>query len=99
MSSCEPGAQAEAGEKRKRSMTKAGSETQASKLRKSSGTGHVAAIVQHTSTWSRDIESAYLDVKDAAASVHALFTWQDGPLVEAMKHGHIFLMDEISLVS
>lgn len=28
---------------------------------------------------------------------HTLFIWQDGPLVEAMKEGHLFLLDEISL--
>jgi len=27
----------------------------------------------------------------------ALFEWQDGPLVTAMKEGHIFLLDELSL--
>lgn len=26
-----------------------------------------------------------------------IFMWQDGPLVQAMKHGDLFLMDEISL--
>ncbi|KAI3975195.1 hypothetical protein MKX01_020596 [Papaver californicum] len=26
-----------------------------------------------------------------------IFTWQDGPLIEAMKGGHLFLIDEISL--
>lgn len=26
-----------------------------------------------------------------------IFTWQDGPLVQAMKTGHLFLVDEISL--
>jgi midasin len=27
----------------------------------------------------------------------ALFVWQDGPLVEAMRKGDLFLVDEISL--
>ena len=26
-----------------------------------------------------------------------IFTWQDGPLIEAMKSGDLFLVDEISL--
>lgn len=29
---------------------------------------------------------------------HTLFIRQDGPLVEAMKEGHLFLLDEISLL-
>ncbi|KAI4324806.1 hypothetical protein MLD38_030260 [Melastoma candidum] len=28
---------------------------------------------------------------------HTIFSWQDGPLVQAMKDGHMFLVDEISL--
>ncbi|KAI9307575.1 P-loop containing nucleoside triphosphate hydrolase protein [Cunninghamella echinulata] len=27
----------------------------------------------------------------------ALFEWHDGPLVQSMRHGHLFLLDEISL--
>ena len=30
-------------------------------------------------------------------SFRALFRWYDGPLVEAMKRGHMLLVDEISL--
>lgn len=31
------------------------------------------------------------------ARSNAIFEWHDGPLVDAMRNGHIFLMDEISL--
>lgn len=34
---------------------------------------------------------------DAGVSTSKLFQWTDGPLVEAMKQGDLFLMDEISL--
>jgi len=30
-------------------------------------------------------------------TLRALFAWYDGPLVQAMKHGDLFLVDEISL--
>ena len=36
-------------------------------------------------------------VSTAVASARALFEWHDGPLVQAMKNGSIFLLDEISL--
>ena len=37
------------------------------------------------------------DVDDAASHHHRLFEWRDGPLIEAMKSGEHFLVDEISL--
>ena len=30
---------------------------------------------------------------------HALFEWVDGPLVEAMKQGYLFLLDEVGVPS
>ena len=36
-------------------------------------------------------------IKAAQVKAKALFEWSDGPLVQAMKHGQLFLLDEISL--
>ncbi|PKI73659.1 hypothetical protein CRG98_005900 [Punica granatum] len=44
---------------------------------------------------------AFERMKSELAQLHekwqTIFTWQDGPLVQAMKGGHLFLVDEISL--
>ncbi|GAM90306.1 hypothetical protein ANO11243_083490 [Dothideomycetidae sp. 11243] len=36
-------------------------------------------------------------IKDLQSQLNVLFEWKDGSLVEAMKEGHLFLLDEISL--
>lgn len=36
-------------------------------------------------------------IEQCASNVRVLFSWHDGPLVQAMKEGSFFLMDEISL--
>ncbi|KAK6125035.1 hypothetical protein DH2020_041213 [Rehmannia glutinosa] len=43
------------------------------------------------------IEKIYLDLCQLQKKWQTLFMWQDGPLVEAMKSGDLFLVDEISL--
>ncbi|KAK4427378.1 Midasin [Sesamum alatum] len=43
------------------------------------------------------IEKIYLDLCELHKKWQTIFTWQDGPLVEAMKKGDLFLADEISL--
>ncbi|KAL0415065.1 UNVERIFIED_CONTAM: Midasin, partial [Sesamum latifolium] len=43
------------------------------------------------------IEKIYLDLCQLHRKWKTIFTWQDGPLVEAMKRGDLFLADEISL--
>ncbi|KAL0354508.1 UNVERIFIED_CONTAM: Midasin [Sesamum radiatum] len=43
------------------------------------------------------IEKIYLDLCQLHSKWKTIFTWQDGPLVEAMKRGDLFLADEISL--
>lgn len=36
-------------------------------------------------------------IEDGKRSSKALFEWNDGPLIQAMKEGNVFLLDEISL--
>ncbi|KAL3824480.1 hypothetical protein ACJIZ3_020509 [Penstemon smallii] len=43
------------------------------------------------------IKQLYLDLCQLQQKWRTIFTWQDGPLVEAMKQGDLFLVDEISL--
>ncbi|KAI3455601.1 hypothetical protein Pfo_012264 [Paulownia fortunei] len=43
------------------------------------------------------IEKIYLDLCQLQKKWRTIFMWQDGPLVEAMKSGDLFLVDEISL--
>ncbi|GFQ03814.1 midasin [Phtheirospermum japonicum] len=43
------------------------------------------------------IEKINLDLFQLQKKWQTLFMWQDGPLVEAMKNGNLFLVDEISL--
>ena len=44
-----------------------------------------------------DYKSAIDSLIQIELNWQAIFVWQDGPLVEAMKNGDIFLVDEISL--
>ncbi|KAI0667730.1 midasin [Trametes maxima] len=41
--------------------------------------------------------TALYDIRARLQRLSAMFEWRDGPLVEAMKQGDIFLLDEISL--
>jgi midasin (ATPase involved in ribosome maturation) len=43
------------------------------------------------------VEKVKLDLIKLHQKWQAIFLWQDGPLVEAMKGGDLFLVDEISL--
>lgn len=43
------------------------------------------------------VERIYLDLCELHQKWRTIFMWQDGPLVEAMKNGDLFLADEISL--
>ncbi len=42
-------------------------------------------------------EKNYLKFKELLVRSETLFEWQDGPLIEAMREGGVFLIDEISL--
>ncbi|KAI0631943.1 midasin [Trametes polyzona] len=42
-------------------------------------------------------EAALRDLRARLQRLSAMFEWRDGPLVEAMKGGDVFLLDEISL--
>ena len=43
------------------------------------------------------IEQIKLDLMHLRKRWQAIFIWQDGPLVQTMKNGDLFLIDEISL--
>lgn len=47
--------------------------------------------------WAGALESLISAVEDARRAAAALFEWHDGPLVQAMRAGEHFLLDEISL--
>ncbi|KAJ3682433.1 hypothetical protein LUZ60_015006 [Juncus effusus] len=57
-------------------------------------------IISHPEITGEDVDSLE-KVKQDLTKLHqkwqAIFMWQDGPLVEAMKCGDLFLVDEISL--
>ncbi|QID86702.1 AAA ATPase midasin [Saccharomyces pastorianus] len=42
-------------------------------------------------------EEAHIEIKKLKDSLNILFEWNDGPLIQAMKTGNFFLLDEISL--
>ncbi|KAI8971187.1 midasin [Trametes punicea] len=42
-------------------------------------------------------EAALRDIRARLQRLSAMFEWRDGPLVEAMRNGDVFLLDEISL--
>ncbi|PCH39866.1 midasin [Wolfiporia cocos MD-104 SS10] len=62
---------------------------------------HVAAIDQILQTRTVLVDDSQLStlktVKSELQKLSALFEWRDGPLVEAMRRGDVFLLDEISL--
>jgi len=43
------------------------------------------------------LQSAAASIQQQYTSYSSLFVWHDGPLVQAMKSGDLFLIDEISL--
>lgn len=45
----------------------------------------------------KDLEQIKLDLNGLHQKWQSIFVWQDGPLVEAMRDGDLFLVDEISL--
>nr|XP_022918861.1 midasin [Onthophagus taurus] len=51
----------------------------------------------HMHTESSDFIGGLRPVRDHTDDVNKLFEWIDGPLIEAMKEGCLFLTDEISL--
>ncbi|KAJ1672522.1 AAA ATPase midasin, partial [Spiromyces aspiralis] len=48
-------------------------------------------------TQSQELAEQFASVNRLLARANALFEWRDGPLVQAMKSGDLFLLDEISL--
>ncbi|KAK4741715.1 hypothetical protein SAY87_025303 [Trapa incisa] len=57
-------------------------------------------IISPSEVTSMDIdalEQVKLELEKLHEKWQTIFSWQDGPLVQAMKAGHLFLADEISL--
>ncbi|KAG0307077.1 AAA ATPase midasin [Dissophora globulifera] len=44
-----------------------------------------------------ELKSVIVELRRAYRQATTLFEWHDGPLVQSMKEGHLFLLDEISL--
>ncbi|KAG0044860.1 AAA ATPase midasin [Gryganskiella cystojenkinii] len=57
-------------------------------------TGHLESRVLEDGTELKDIIA---QLRRAYRQATTLFEWHDGPLVQSMKEGHLFLLDEISL--
>ncbi|XP_049392138.1 midasin isoform X1 [Solanum stenotomum] len=58
------------------------------------------SLVCHPDVTSQDVDyigQLNLDLVQLCQKWQTIFMWQDGPLVEAMKKGELFLVDEISL--
>lgn len=58
------------------------------------------SLVCHPDVTSQDVDyigQLNLDLVQLCQKWQTIFMWQDGPLVEAMKNGELFLVDEISL--
>ncbi|EKX38425.1 hypothetical protein GUITHDRAFT_77201, partial [Guillardia theta CCMP2712] len=51
----------------------------------------------HQSTEASDLIGGFRPIRGKESSCRALFLWYDGPLVTAMREGHLLLIDEISL--
>ncbi|KAI9314232.1 P-loop containing nucleoside triphosphate hydrolase protein [Dichotomocladium elegans] len=51
----------------------------------------------HQNTETGDLLGGQRPVRNRDANSDQLFEWHDGPLVQAMRGGHLFLLDEISL--
>ncbi|XP_028119149.1 midasin-like [Camellia sinensis] len=57
-------------------------------------------LVSHPDATPQDLDSLEqlnLDLAQLQQKWQTIFMWQDGPLVEAMRNGDLFLVDEISL--
>ncbi|KAF9163666.1 AAA ATPase midasin [Actinomortierella ambigua] len=46
---------------------------------------------------SDELKAAILQLRQQYRQASTLFEWHDGPLVQSLKEGHLFLLDEISL--
>lgn len=58
----------------------------------------VSPILQsHSAQASEEEASLVNSLREAYGKYQTIFSWQDGPLLSTMKHGDIFLLDEISL--
>lgn len=51
----------------------------------------------HSPQYIAELESIENELSDMHRQHQSLFLWHDGPLVEAMRNGDFFLIDEISL--
>jgi len=44
-----------------------------------------------------ELRAKFAHIQELATAAKTLFEWQDGPLIESMRDGNLFLLDEISL--
>lgn len=62
---------------------------------------HVRRALDKALKSSSNVDPAVLPTLDATRSkllrAQSIFEWRDGPLIEAMRNGEVFLLDEISL--
>lgn len=62
--------------------------------------GYRQGVISHPDVTVEElefIENINADLAELYNKWQTIFIWQDGPLVEAMKKGDLFLVDEISL--
>src|SRR5262249_9083690 len=52
---------------------------------------------KHSNNLDAQSRSRVLEVRGNLLHLQAIFEWHDGPLVQAMRNGDVFLLDEISL--
>ncbi|KAJ1979967.1 AAA ATPase midasin [Dimargaris verticillata] len=58
---------------------------------------HLAAAITTTDASTPAVNSETMAIEQLIQRYETLFEWHDGPLVQALKTGHHFLLDEISL--
>ncbi|KAI1794980.1 midasin [Ganoderma leucocontextum] len=66
-------------------------------LKEASSAVSQLGIVLKSNAVSSEQVAALQDLRGRLQRLSALFEWRDGPLVEAMRNGDVFLLDEISL--
>lgn len=58
---------------------------------------HPEHVQQSVQQQIQEIEAHVAELAAAAAAARAPFSWVDGPLVVAMRHGDMILVDEVNL--
>ncbi|GLB38607.1 putative P-loop containing nucleoside triphosphate hydrolase protein [Lyophyllum shimeji] len=61
------------------------------------GLAHALSNILKANALSSDYRSRIQALHSKVLQLHSIFEWHDGPLVEAIRNGDVFLLDEISL--